>query len=183
MASYRPDAIANFFIRCADPVAAGLTPMKLQKLVYFAHGWHLAIQDSPLITDDVQAWEYGPVIPRLYQALKEYGDNPVTAPIIHIRIKRSADGELTAEKHEQSIEEYPDAADFCKALLRRIWEVYGRHDAIQLSKMTHEKGSPWDQVRQRFPQYLPQGVAIPNDLIRDYFLRKLKPPHADTTHA
>ena len=58
-------AIANEFIRrsLAAPEIE-LTQMKLQKLVYFAHGWNLVASDGdPLVEDEVQAWDYGPVFP------------------------------------------------------------------------------------------------------------------------
>lgn len=174
---YRPAAIANYFIRRSDPTADGLTPMKIQKLVYFAHGWHLALKDFPLIPDDIQAWRYGPVIVRLYHSLKEHSDSPVTEPIIGLTVVPEAGKpfqSLKMRRHEYSLnDDEPQRKLFTTALLEKIWTIYGRHDAIQLSKMTHEEGSPWDQVRKKFPEYLPQGIAIPNELIRDYFRQKL----------
>ena len=52
--------------------------MQVIKLVYIAHGWHLAIYDVPLVDDYVQAWQYGPVIPPLYYAFKRFGSGPIT---------------------------------------------------------------------------------------------------------
>ena len=66
-------AIANYFL----DKSIDLTPMKIIKLVYIAHGWHLAITDKPLIEDYVQAWEFGPVIPDLYHEFKKYGNTPI----------------------------------------------------------------------------------------------------------
>lgn len=172
---YRPDAIANFYIRQHDPVKSGLTPMKIQKLVYFAHGWHLALKDAPLITDGVQAWQYGPVIVSLYHALKEHQDTPVTEPIVAFDVVRENGvpvKPLKLRPVEHSIDDVPEEKPFTSALLERIWTVYGHHDAIQLSKMTHEEGSPWDQVRKKFPKNLPQGLSIPNELIKEYFRNK-----------
>ena len=42
-------AIANFFITLGVERECPPTQMKLQKLVYFAHGWHLGLYDQPLI--------------------------------------------------------------------------------------------------------------------------------------
>lgn len=51
-----------------------LTPMKLQKLCYYAQGIYMATQDGePLFEEDFEAWTYGPVIPALYDEYKEYG--------------------------------------------------------------------------------------------------------------
>ena len=52
--------------------------MKMQKLVYLAHGWHLAIHDRPLISENFEAWPYGPVEEDLYHIFKPYRDAPIT---------------------------------------------------------------------------------------------------------
>ena len=51
--------------------------MKVQKLVYYAHGWHLGLADAPLIGELVEAWRWGPVIRSLYAALAEFGNQPI----------------------------------------------------------------------------------------------------------
>ena len=55
-----------------------ITPMKLQKLVYFLHGWNLAIVDEPAIDSQFQAWPYGPVEEGLYHIFKPFRGNPIT---------------------------------------------------------------------------------------------------------
>jgi uncharacterized phage-associated protein len=153
-------AVANSFLQTAHWDGQEITPMKLQKLVYFAHGWHLAIKDSPLLREHVQAWSYGPVIPSLYHSFKEYGNDPIT------NLTREWDGE------EFSAPLVTDGE--VKALLSRVWEVYGRFTAIQLSKMTHEPGSPWDVTWRRCGGR--KGTDIPNDEIKAYFLALETPP-------
>lgn len=76
--SYDSRTIANHFIALAEIEGRTITPMTIQKLVYLAHGWSLGLFDEPLIDDTVEAWEYGPVIPSLYNAFKKYGNNPIT---------------------------------------------------------------------------------------------------------
>lgn len=56
-------AVANHFLELAWSDGTTLNPMQIQKLVYIAHGWHLAITEKPLIHESVEAWTYGPVIP------------------------------------------------------------------------------------------------------------------------
>ena len=69
--------VASEFIVLARNAGESLTPMQLLKLVYIAHGWMLALHHRPLIKDDVQAWQYGPVIPSLYNAIRKFRANPV----------------------------------------------------------------------------------------------------------
>ena len=63
-AKYKAEDIANFFLRaiyrdCGDAI----TPLKLQKLLYFAQGNYLAKYNMPLFDEDFEAWIHGPVIP------------------------------------------------------------------------------------------------------------------------
>ena len=170
--TYTPDAIANFFIGL--PAAqSSLTPMKIQKLVYFAHGWHLALKDAPLLNESIQAWEFGPVVERLYHALKEHGDSPVTEPIVRLKVRPGMISSNGIEEYAPSLEDEPESKTFTKALLEKVWAIYGKFNAIQLSKMTHDEGTPWDQIRKQFPTFLLKGVPIPNEVIRLYFKAKL----------
>lgn len=73
-----PKAVANYILDCGKEDGETLSPMKLIKLVYLAHGWNLGLTGEPLITEHVQAWRYGPVIPSIYHDFKEYGNQVVT---------------------------------------------------------------------------------------------------------
>ncbi|MCB0375635.1 MAG: DUF4065 domain-containing protein, partial [Sinomicrobium sp.] len=73
---YNPVIVANYFLSKYG-VDYHITPMKLVKLVYIAHGWHLGITDNALIDENPEAWKYGPVIPRIYHEFKKFGKNPI----------------------------------------------------------------------------------------------------------
>ena len=81
MPSYMKTAleIANYFIEKSLDSGVDLTPMKLNKLVYIAHGWYLGLSDRPLIGEAAQAWKYGPVIPSIYHRFKAYGGAQITS--------------------------------------------------------------------------------------------------------
>ena len=71
---YPATTIANEFLRLANAQGNSVTHMKLQKLVYLAHGWHLALCDgATLINEQIEAWDHGPVIRALYAAFASYG--------------------------------------------------------------------------------------------------------------
>jgi uncharacterized phage-associated protein len=74
-------AVANEFLRLAEEDGRALTPLQIIKLVYIAHGWMLALYQRPLITDCVEAWKYGPVIPQLYHDVNRYGAGSITGPL------------------------------------------------------------------------------------------------------
>ena len=146
---YTPQAIANEFI-----VIAGknkLTPMKVQKLVYFAHGWHLAALNKPLIDETIEAWQFGPVISSLYHDLKYNGSGGINSLIDS---GFGVNGRIDSD----------DANTL--SLLKNIWNVYGKYTGGQLSIMTHNKGTPWQNT---YRKDLPRGTDIPNDKIKAYF--------------
>ncbi len=137
--------VANRFLDLARENNDSLTPMQLLKLVYIAHGWMLGLHGRPLIRDEVEAWQYGPVIPRLYNAIRQFKSQPVCEKI------RSAPAERM------------DAAE--ENIARQVYEIYGDRSGPALSRLTHQKDSPWDKVYEHGSY----GTVIPNDLIEDHY--------------
>jgi uncharacterized phage-associated protein len=136
--------------------------MKIQKLVYFANGWHLAVKGDPLIDEQVEAWTFGPVILSLYGAFRKSGGRPITASAV----RRDSDFQIVGV---HDLGDVPDQARFTNALLDRIWAIYGGYSAIQLSNETHRSGSPWDTVFKHYKGTIPKGTDIPANLMRKYF--------------
>jgi len=164
---YPAAAIANEFKKLAEESNRPITPMKLQKLVYFAHGWYLALAGNPLINEPIQAWKFGPVIPSLYHALKAYGNSPITG---HVRNEAET---LFGEPERSFVDDGPNAKENeqVKELVKRIWELYGSFSAVQLSNLTHDPKSPWSITADRDKK---RAVPIDQDKIRDYFLAQAK---------
>ena len=73
-------AVANFFIEKSKASGVPVDPLKLQKLIYFAHGWHLAVTGEPLLDENVEAWPYGPVVPTVYHEFKKDGNSTIAGP-------------------------------------------------------------------------------------------------------
>ena len=48
--------------------------MKLQKLLYYVQGFHIAVFNRPLFNEDIEAWMYGPVVPAVYEYYQENGN-------------------------------------------------------------------------------------------------------------
>jgi uncharacterized phage-associated protein len=156
-------AVANEFLTIAKSVCNELTPMKVQKLVYFAHGWYLALTGRPLVSDTIQAWQYGPVIPSLYQAFKEYGNSPIGTPAFQgsWHDGRYAWSVPRLETSSINVEEIERA----RQVIRKVWDLYGSYTSIRLSNATHDPDGPWAQVYQDGIKSIP----ISNDKIKVYF--------------
>ncbi len=157
---YPATAIANEFIELSG--GKSLSPMKLMKLVYFAHGWYLALTGKPLIQERIEAWQFGPVIPRLYQDFKQYGSGDITQPTLEFRFSNGRTG-----FHETRVHEGEDPAENEEALdvIHQVWEIYGKHSATKLSNATHMQGTPWSAIYREGARSL----VIPNELIGQYF--------------
>ena len=128
--------IANEFIRRSLQSGCPITQMQVQKLVYFAHGWYLAVTGNRLVEDQVQAWDFGPVFPTLYSALRKFGRNPID------RVLRW--GEDTPFNFDDAGEAIEVMAPEESAIIDQVWNAYGRFPAFKLSALTHEPGTPWE---------------------------------------
>ena len=149
-------AIANQFFPLAQRAGNPLTNMRIQKLVFIAHGWSLAINDQPLTIDDPEAWDYGPVYRDLYKSLRDYGSNYITRPILYSDYLQFADNnEAVAPVTQQE-----------QQLITAVWENYGHFRAFQLSALTHVEGSPWSRAYAEG-----QNTVIGRQGIREFFLR------------
>ncbi len=157
--AYDGRALANLLLDLADELGLALTHMALHKIAYFAHGWRLAGQGEPLVLQQFEAWEYGPVLRSVYDSFKSAGRariitravglNPVTRQI------------------------YTVTADFPpkdRAFLRAVLAAYGRYSAPRLSEATHLPGGAWDQVWNAPGGKITLGMRIGNEAIRRDFL-------------
>jgi len=151
---YPAEAVANYFLEKAWEEGKGVDPLKIQKLVYFANGWHLGLYGSPLIDEEVRAWTYGPVITSLYHAFKKYGSGDIDSPVLD----EGEDGEVR----------WPDIPEDdmrTRALLDRVWDVYKNYSGLRLSDMTHKPGTPWAQIHSPGSW----NAVIPDKLLKTYF--------------
>lgn len=140
------------------------TPMQVLKLAYISHGYTLAIRDGePLFHDRIEAWKYGPVIPNLYHALKEFGDKPI--PRLYV-----CGTPVTSSLIKNRISELAEMleAENC-SIIDRVIEGYGDCDGFQLSDITHSEGSPWDTCYVKGQWH----TEIPNDEIQRYYEDKI----------
>ncbi len=149
-------SVANYFVRKALNGGESLTPMKLVKLVYIAHGWRLGLYGEPLLGEAVEAWKYGPVVPSVYHRFKSYGDGPVTRQAYLWK-----EGQMVIPEIEDDLE--------LKEFLDRVWDVYRDFSALQLSTMTHQRDTPWDTIWRQRGGSETRGAIIPDQLIQEHY--------------
>ena len=167
-APYKTAAVANWFLERAKRDGVRLDPMKLQKLIYFAHGWYLALADRPLIDEHIQAWDYGPVVPSIYHEFKRFGPKSIESLATVVEYPEISTGDKLQDLYNVTfatpvVMDDPEVQDF----LERIWSVYGKLSAIQLSNMSHVEGGAWDNAFQRANGK--RSIDISDDLIKREF--------------
>jgi uncharacterized phage-associated protein len=144
-AKYDAFTIAKWFIAWAEAEDAEVSNLKVQKLLYFAQGHHLATFSRPLFVDPIQAWSHGPVVQEVYRHLRAFGAGPIRLP--------DDDSFTWADVDE-------DTSEF----LVRVWNTYGPIAAWRLRNMTHDSG-PWKR------HFVPdeRHTVIPDEEIHEYF--------------
>ena len=137
-------SVANALIRLGVEKTKLRDPLQLIKLTYLCHGWMLGLYQRPLSAQPVEAWRHGPVIPDVYHGLKRYGNRPINV-----------------------LQDFPesDFDDLEDDLINQVFDVYSDFTGIQLSQLTHARGTPWHQTWYRTGR----NSIIPDDLIEKHF--------------
>ena len=141
--------VAKHFVDKANATKDGcedMTLLKLMKITYIAHGWMLGLYGKPLISEDVEAWQYGPVIPELYRETQQFGRSHISS------LPDEYSVELT--EHEDSV-------------VDQTFDGYSSYTAGQLVALTHGKGTPWYTVTKG--KRYGAGIIIPNHVIQQYY--------------
>ena len=132
--------VAHYLLAQMDIDAGDLiSNLKLQKLVYYAQGFALALYSRPLFSERIEAWTHGPVVPDLYHEYKGFGSEALP---------------------------FPSGYDFSnfdaqtRELLDEVYATYGQFSAWKLRDMTHSE-PPWCDT--------PVGHEIRHDGLSDYF--------------
>ena len=136
-------AAADYLIDLVDYDSGdSITNLKLQKLLYYAQGFHVAMcNGAPLFSESVLAWKHGPVVNRVYKHYRDCSWHPIDP------------------KSEFHADAY---APEDRELLETVYSTYGQFSATKLESMTHEE-SPWLET--------PTNKVISLELMRAYFSR------------
>ncbi len=140
-------AIANIFVQEAQKAGHRLTIMPLVKYIYFAHGWHLGHTDEPLISDPIEAWKFGPVVPLTYHAFRD-SNFVIREEAIDPETQKAYSAELLGES---------------KDIVINVYKEYSKMTVWDLSDTTHHSSSPW--YKYRFDLY----SIIPDEEIKVYY--------------
>lgn len=141
--------IANYFLS-----KESMSHKKLQKLVYYAYSWILALLNESgndlqfhLFNNRIEAWVHGPVIPDLYQEYKKYGWQDIPKKEVYNGPAFSTDVE---------------------DVLTQVWDVYGNLKANELEMLSHRE-TPWINARKGVAAYESTSNEILDSDIFNFF--------------
>ena len=138
-------AIADYLVAECWERGELLTNLKLQKLLYYADAWHLALRDKPLIAENFKAWIHGPVLTSQYHRFKDYKWSPITHEIAK-----------------------PNLDDGITKFLDEIVDVFGCETAVSLELMTHRE-KPWLEARGNLPPTESSTAVISKDTMKQFY--------------
>lgn len=160
--AYSAKAVANAFLVAARDQNIPISNMKLQKLLFFAHGIYLVTQGTPLIAEHPEAWQYGPVYESVYHQFKNYGSSPIQS--------WATDAVFTDKGLETTPTPYPAEAPVAQ-VINSVLSTYGTESAVNLSALSHVPGGPWERTRRESLGSM--HAEIPDTYIEEYFRRTL----------
>lgn len=147
---YSASQIADYFVfldsqeMLDDGIPEGVSPLKLQKYLYFAQAASLALDNKKLFNEEIEAWKYGPVVSSVYQTYKDNGNTPITIP----------NGEYREIQDEET-----------KEFITDMWKLLRRYSASELVAISHNH-KPW---RNHYHNGQRTNEVIPVDEIRTYY--------------
>jgi len=130
-----------------DEPFVDISNLKLQKMLYYCQAYTLAMTGKVLFKEDIQAWDYGPVIREVYENYRKYAD--LNIPVCDI-----ADSCGLENKTEE-------------AIIRLVKAAKGSYSAFALKDMTHSE-LPWKSAYEKGKNNI-----IPVDTIKSYFEEKI----------
>jgi uncharacterized phage-associated protein len=157
---YEARKICNLLISRADSHSFELTNLRLNKLLFFIHGWALTSRPEGVVRNHFIAWKHGPVVRPVFDSFKIYGDARITEPARY----------LDYDTGEDRVIPYDDILPADADLILRTFAFYDRYTTGQLVDKSHEPGGPWDTIFTEWSRDKRLNPRIPNQLIREYFL-------------
>ena len=146
--SYNAIDIAHKILKKATEDDNGelITNMKLQKMLYYMQGFHLAFFDTPLFDEEIEAWMYGPVVPVVFEEYRQYGKSGI----------EYNDEVLILDQNDKE-----------ENLFNKVYDVYAKYSAYGLMDLTHNE-KPWKITQHG------KGCVIPKHLIKSYFKTRIR---------
>ncbi|ARV08258.1 hypothetical protein BTO05_00870 [Winogradskyella sp. PC-19] len=163
-------SLVKFIILYCQNKGMSISPLKLQKLLYYIQVWNIIKFDKYTLFDELpEAWVNGPVYRSVYNTFKDKffrNDN----------FKYNFDEVKLSEEISQKLKELSLSEDQQK-LLFAVLDSYGVMSDEKLVFLTH-KESPWNEAREGLSPIERSTNTITVDSIYNYYTARLKKKNA-----
>lgn len=139
---YSAISVAKYIIARCNKLGKTISNLKLQKILYFVQAEFLVSQNTPCFREQIEAWDFGPVIPDVYHRYKVYGSASI--PCV-------------------GDENYCPFDKVDKSLADGIIDECAKYSASTLVEITHRQ-SPWKTAYNRY-----SSAVISNESIKSFF--------------
>lgn len=153
----RAEDVAEYIVVYFQTKGELLTNKKLQKLLYYIEAWFLADKNKSLISEDFEAWVFGPVVSSVYREYKQFKYNP-----IRFDYDSSAESKLKGIIKENKISK--DDVNFLNLVLTK----YGCLSAFELEFLSHSE-TPWLEARGNLSPVESCNTVISKNTMKEYY--------------
>lgn len=128
-----------------------VTPLMLQKLLYFIQGFYAALHGEPIFSEDCRAWVHGPVYPEVYELFRDFRYNPIEDA--RFAVLEGMTGRLAEEE---------------KRVVDLIVNTFGMYGGKVLERITHNE-DPWKQARKGYGDSIPSNEPLSKESMMEYY--------------
>ena len=146
----------DYIILKITEAGAGLSLLKLQKLLYYTQAWALAFNGELLFDGRFQAWVHGPVNRQIYD---RFARKSLYAEVTSADITPGFDFNSIPAVTRQHID--------------AVLEVYAKYTGAQLESMTHDE-RPWTEAREGYSPSARCEIEISERTMRDYYAARVR---------
>lgn len=139
-----------------------VTPLALQKILYFIQGIHMVLFGKPLYKEDCMAWVHGPVYEDVYELFKDFKYNPIED-----------------ERFAIFKDRFEELSEYEKKVIDLVINTFGKYSGKVLENITHEE-LPWKNARVGYEASEPSNEIISKDEIKNYFVNVASKYGVDT---
>lgn len=129
-----------------------VTPLMLQKLLYFIQGVYSALYGKPIFEEDCRAWVHGPVYPEVYELFRDFKYNPIDDA--RFALFEGTTDALTVEE---------------KAVIDLVLNTFGMYGGKVLEQITHNE-DPWKDARKGYEDSIPSSELLSKERIMRYYM-------------
>lgn len=150
--------VSRYIVNYSNEKGYGISNLKLQKILYFVQAWFLIEVKEPCFKEEIEAWEFGPVVPVVYHEFKRFGSSYIPTVKSYFNVNENNIWDVEREKFNDKLIKEND-----KKIINAVVDKFSECSANYLVKVTH-KQKPWKDAYAKG-----SNSKITQESLRSYF--------------